>query len=312
VITGSGFSPSVTFGQGEPNQTTLNSAGNSEIFIAKYNTDGSLAWAKRAGGNSADRTVDIVVFPDGSSIIGGIFYDIATFGPGESNQTLLTSTSLNSADTFIAKYGPNGDLIWARKDGNYTMDQEIWDITKQNDGGVVVVGWYEEIPTFGQGEPNQTTLSNANGSYAGFIARYNADNTLAWAKRIVESDFDGAYVVSAFNDGSIVVGGEFDAIGVFGQGESNEVTLDSTVDGAGYLAKYASDGTFMWVKAGGEFNFAPQDTDIATNIDGSILTIGAFTFPIVFGEGGANPITLTSAGSWDMFLAKYNSDGELE
>ncbi len=310
IITGSGFSSSVTFGQGESNQTTLNSSGNSEIFIAKYNADGSLAWAKRAGGNSADRAEEIAVFSDGSSIIGGIFYSIATFGQGEANQTLLTSTG--GADIFIAKYNSNGNLVWARKDGNYTMDQEIWDITKQNDGGVVVVGWYEGIPTFGQGEPNQTTLTSAAGSYSGFIARYNADNTLAWAKRVVDSDFDGAYVVSSFNDGSVVVGGEFNATGVFGQGESNEVTLDSTVDGAGYLAKYAADGTFMWVKSGDEFNFAPQGTDISANINGSILSIGSFQFPTIFGQGGVNPIPMTSAGSWDMFIAKYNSEGLLE
>ena len=40
-----------TFGPGEPGQTLLTSAGGADIFVARYNPDGTLAWAKRAGGS---------------------------------------------------------------------------------------------------------------------------------------------------------------------------------------------------------------------------------------------------------------------
>ena len=48
-ITG-GFSESVIFGAGEPNQTVLAATGFEDAFMAKYSANGNLLWAKRAGG----------------------------------------------------------------------------------------------------------------------------------------------------------------------------------------------------------------------------------------------------------------------
>jgi hypothetical protein len=44
------FSGTAIFGPGEPNETTLTSAGSFDIFVAKYDRDGVLLWATRAGG----------------------------------------------------------------------------------------------------------------------------------------------------------------------------------------------------------------------------------------------------------------------
>jgi len=43
------FGGAGTFGLGDPNQTVLNAAGSSDVFVAKYDAAGRLAWAKRAG-----------------------------------------------------------------------------------------------------------------------------------------------------------------------------------------------------------------------------------------------------------------------
>jgi len=53
VITGE-FSGTCTFGLGEPGVTTLIAAGSFDMFVARYNADGSLAWARRAGGMARD------------------------------------------------------------------------------------------------------------------------------------------------------------------------------------------------------------------------------------------------------------------
>ncbi len=101
IITGY-FENTSTFGTGEPNQTSLISAGSRDVFIAKYNANGTLAWAKKAGGASIDIGRGIATLSDGSAIVSGHFSDISTFGAREPNQTSLTSS--NNYDIFIAKY----------------------------------------------------------------------------------------------------------------------------------------------------------------------------------------------------------------
>ncbi|MCK4719816.1 hypothetical protein KAU08_04115, partial [bacterium] len=63
------FRDSATFGQGEPNETVLTSAGWRDIFIARYNPDGSLAWAKKAGGTSQDKGFGVTTLSDNSTVV---------------------------------------------------------------------------------------------------------------------------------------------------------------------------------------------------------------------------------------------------
>jgi Ca2+-binding RTX toxin-like protein len=96
------FSGTATFGPGEANETTLTSAG-SDVFVAKYDSTGALVWAKQAGGTSEDSGQGIAVDGSGNSYVTGQFDGTATFGPGEANETTLTSDG--SSDVFVAKLG---------------------------------------------------------------------------------------------------------------------------------------------------------------------------------------------------------------
>jgi hypothetical protein len=71
-VTGS-FQFTATFGPGEANQTQLTFVGNSDIFIAKYNSNGTLAWAKQAGGSGIDGGFGIAVDGSGNSYVTGFF-----------------------------------------------------------------------------------------------------------------------------------------------------------------------------------------------------------------------------------------------
>ena len=116
LVTG-GFGGSATFGSGEAEETTLISAGGEDIFIARYNPDGTLAWAKRAGGREeqGDQGNDIATFADGSALVTGCFWGSATFGSGEAGETTLTAA--DAYQIFIALYNSDGTLAWAKRAG---------------------------------------------------------------------------------------------------------------------------------------------------------------------------------------------------
>ena len=101
------FQGTATFGPGEANETTLTGAGPRDVFVAKYDSTGALVWAKQAvagtGGSDVDWGQGIGVDGSGNSYVTGFFNGTAIFGPGEANQTTLTSAG--EGDVFVAKLG---------------------------------------------------------------------------------------------------------------------------------------------------------------------------------------------------------------
>ncbi len=102
IVTGS-FQGTASFGD-----TTLTSAGEEDVFIAKLNVDGSYAWATKAGGSYSEFDAgfgnNITSLSDGSSIVTGSFYGTASFGD-------TTLTSAGGYDAFIAKLNADGSFF---------------------------------------------------------------------------------------------------------------------------------------------------------------------------------------------------------
>ncbi|HRP54361.1 MAG TPA: hypothetical protein PLI97_12755, partial [Fluviicola sp.] len=55
-------------------------AGNSDVYVAKYNASGGLIWKKIFGGNFADRGADLAIGPDDNIVITGQFFGSIAFG----------------------------------------------------------------------------------------------------------------------------------------------------------------------------------------------------------------------------------------
>jgi len=291
VVTG-GFYGTATFGQGEPNEIMLFSTGNlnAEIFIARYNPDGTLAWAKSAGGTSSECGSAVTSLPDDSTVMAGYFEGSATFGQGEPNQVTLISAG--SGDIFIAQYNSNGMLAWAKCAGGLGWDSGD-EITTLSDNSTVVTGCFEASAIFGQGEPNETALISA-GNYDIFIAQYNPDGSLAWAKRAGGADGEYGSGITSLSDNSTVVTGNFRGSATFGMGESNEVTLNSAGERDIFIIRYNPNGTLAWARRTGS---------ISDDIDGAVTSLSDDSIVITGGIG--------SPSQWgsDILIARYGPDG---
>jgi hypothetical protein len=166
-VTGS-FQGTATFGAGEANETTLESEGGNDMFVAKHARDGTLLWARSAGGASGDGGGDIAPDPRGNSYVTGSFQGTATFGAGEANETTLESEGGN--DMFVAKYAPDGTLLWATRAGGIDSDGGSGVATHPR-GDASVAGVFEGMATFGAGEASETVLTSA-GSSDILVAKY--------------------------------------------------------------------------------------------------------------------------------------------
>ncbi len=305
VVTGL-FDETATFGPGESAETIFTSDGIYDIFIAKYNPDGTLAWAKRAGGSLSDGGYAITTLSDNSTIVTGYFQGSATFGPGESAETTLTSAG--NSDIFIAKYNTDGTIVWAKRAGGSISD---WSnaITPLSDNSTIVTGVFEGSATFGPGESAETTLTSA-GSEDIFIAKYNWDGTIAWAKRAGGLDDDRSIKITILSDNSTIVTGFFQGSATFGPGESAETSLTSDGSDDIFIAKFNTDGTIAWAKRAGGSD-ADRGHGITTLPNNSTIVTGYFSGSATFGWGESAETSLTSDGSGDIFIAKYNTDGTI-
>jgi uncharacterized delta-60 repeat protein len=311
VVTGY-FTIEATFGAGEITEKTLTANGLADIFIAKYNPDGTFAWAKSAGGERNDESLAITSLSDNSTVATGWFLGTATFGPGESNQTNITAAggSLDK-DIFVARFKPNGELEWAKRAGGLEWWEEGTSITALSDDSTVICGMFDGAAIFGQGETNQTTLTPA-GEEDIYIARYNPDGTLAWAKRAGGTGTDEAYGVTALSDNSNVVTGHFWDSAIFGLGEPNETTLTSLGNSGLFIARYNPDGSLQGARqASGPGTCSTIASGITTLSGDTFAVTGQFTYTTIFGQGEPNETSLTAVAEIDIFMARFNPDGTL-
>ncbi len=307
VVTGS-FWDSVTFGEGELNQTILVSAGHHDIFVARYNPDGTLAWASHAAGPlDSPSFLGITTLSDDSVVVTGTFDESVIFGDGEPKETTLES--VGRVDIFVARYYPDGTLAWTKSAGGGGEERNDA-ITTLSDDSIVISGYFCGSATFGSGEPNETTLASA-GIADLFVARYNPDGTLEWAIRASGANFEAGYGITTLSDDSIVVTGHFKDSATFGEWELNETILVSagTYDDSIFVARYNTGGTLTWAKhAGGpyfEICLGGKGLGITTLSDDSTVVIGTFCESATFGEGEQNETTLTSEGESDIFIARF-------
>jgi len=283
-VTGS-YQGTATFGA-----TQLTNSGQTDIFIVKYNSSGTVQWAKKAGGTSADEGSAIAVGATGDCYVTGFFSGTATFAS-------TTLTSANGKNIFIAKYsGSNGTLLWA-KSVSVTGDAEGAGIAVDASGNCFLTGYFRNTATF-KSNPGGISLTSAGGLDM-FLAKYNTSGTCKWAKKGGGTGLDRGYGM-ALNGKNIVVTGYYEGTGTFGTTQ-----LTSAGGGDAFVVKYDTAGTFKWAKSYGGPN-TDYGHAVALDSNGNCYVTGRFETQATF---QSTPVT--SYGSYDIFLTKLNNNGSL-
>jgi hypothetical protein len=261
--------------------TTLTSAGNNDIYVAKV---GNFLWAKRAGGAGYDYVKVIAVDSSGNAYITGSFSGTAVFGA-------TTLTSAGQSDTYMAKVDSGFNFLWAKRAGGTGGDVGRG-IAVDSSGNAYVTGYFQGTAEFGA-----TTLTSA-GSWDIYVAKVDSGGNFLWAKRAGGTSSDESKGIAVDSSGNAYITGEFQGTAVFGA-----TTLTSAGQSDTYMAKVDSGGNFLWAKRAGGTN---QDyvNGIAVDSSGNAYITGHFEGIAEFGA-----TTLTSAGNNDTYIAKVDSGG---
>lgn len=300
VLVAGSVDGAATFGAGEAGETTL---AEDRMFVAKYGPDGGLVWAVPAGGAFVEDVGNLALDDAGNVFVSGHFFGTARFGEGGPNETALTSAG--AFDIFVAKYDSDGTLQWVTQVGG-SLVNVLADMAVDGEGNLVLGGGFYGTATFAGGVDLQ---SGADWTF--FVAKYAPDGTLQWARDVAASRWDDLELVAADADGNVVVSGSLYGRAVFDGGEASGTVLNSAGRYDVFLAKYSADGTLQWATLAG--GAVANDRPYGLKIDaaGNPVVAGTFRRSVTFGAGGPNETTLTSAGSSDIFVAKYSPEGAL-
>ncbi len=259
--------------------------GGNDVFVAKYNTNGTLLWAKKLGGsNQSDKGLGIAQ-SNGSIYVTGYFKVTANFAG-----TYLTSAGLK--DIFIAKYTSDGVFQWVKKAGG-PGDDEGAAVTADAGGNVYITGYYSNTANFGG--PSITS----KGSTDIFIAKYNSSGTCIWARSIGERGLDNGHGIAADNSGRIFLTGAFRHTTYFG---STALTSPGGKEDI-FVACYNSSGNAVWAKKSGG-NLNDRGRALAIDKNSNVYITGNYCLNASFGTK-----TIYGVDSAEIFFASYDAAG---
>jgi len=281
VVTGF-FMDTASFGT-----TNLVSAGLEDIFLAKYDAEGRLLWARRAGGSGFDQGRGVATDASGNIFVTGLFQAAASF-----DGTVLSSSGLS--DVFLAKYSPAGALLWVRAAGGNDYD-EGRAVAVDAAGNAYITGFFDATASFGA-----QSLVNRSSSDDVFVAKCSGAGTFLWAVRAGGSLDDVGQGIAVDGATNVYVAGSFAGSAAFGNTTLNASGAGTAADA--FLAKYTPDGSLIWVRQAGGTG-QDEANAVAADRSGNVWLAGRFYAAASFGA-----IQIAGSGS-DAFLARYDAAG---
>ena len=279
IVAGRFSSNSITFGT-----TILLQAGSMDVFIVKYNSAGDILWAKGAGGGSNDEAYSISSDNTGNIYVAGYFTQPANFGS-------VKLTSAGISDMFLAKYDPDGIVLWAKSAGG-KGDDRATGLQTDPSGNSYITGFYtNDSISFGQIVIPNDSIDNS------FIAKYDTNGNVTWAKGIGGDTKANDLVISNNN---VYVCGSFDAATL----KYGSTTLVKAGNSDFFLLNCDTNGNAKWaIKQTSDGASGESAVSVATDNSGNVLVTGFFgSEPIIFGTS-----SISSVRGFNMFVAKLGS-----
>ena len=292
-VAGCFSSSTITYGT-----TTLTSAGLADIYLVKFDPNGNAIWAKSAGGLGNDYANSVAVDTLGNIYIAGYYYSPSvTFGVN-----ILTNANADSADLFLAKYDTSGNLIFVKSVGG-GHDDIVNSVAVDNYGNAYIAGYFDNY----QMVLGSYTLLNPNPLKKEiFLAKYDFNGNVLWAKSIGGTNDDLASSIAIDNSGNVHLTGQFSSHTIiFGSTTLTNMYAGNSADF--FLAKYDTNGNVLWAKSAGGAPYDDESYSVAVDDSGNSFITGYFYSPTIHFD----TISITSFGHYDIFLAKYDSTGDL-
>lgn len=280
VVVGS-FVGQIDFGGG-----ALTSAGATDVFVARFDSAGTLDWVRQYGDAGAQAATDVAIDPSGNVLVTGTMAGTVDFGG-----VPLATTGLS--DVFVLKLDSAGAHLQSANFGDVSA-QVGGAIASDPSGNVLLTGAVFGAIDFGGGP-----LVGAGEDV--YVAKL--DPSLGHLFSASYGDGESQVGVDIASDAA---GSMFVAVELGGTANFGGANLTSAGDVDVALVKLTSAGGHLWSKSFGD---AAEDRVTSLAVDGlsAVSIAGHFAGTLdIDGDG------YVSAGLTDGFVARFDGNGNLQ
>ncbi|MFW6132913.1 MAG: SBBP repeat-containing protein [Planctomycetota bacterium] len=240
--------------------------GTFDAYLYRLDASGTPTRGWQLGTSDDDQGRGVALDVSGDAYVGGFTYGT------------LGAASHGHYDAFLAKYDTSdtstSDPLWTRQVGTAELDKGVG-AAVDSDGNAYLAG-------FTDGD----LVGTNQGSWDGFVAKYDGDGTSQWSRQFGTDAFDEIRSISVAGEAVYITGG-------------TEGDLDGQVGGEdAFVIKYDTDGAEQWTRQFGSDNWDVAQS-VAADSNGNAYVTG-----ITSGD-----LAGTNSGLDDVFLVKYDADG---
>lgn len=260
-----------------------------DIFVARYDVDGTCLWARRAGSSSNDEARGIAVSAAGDVFITGFVGGFTVrFDP-------LQIASNNQRQVFVASYDSTGTLNWAKISTGIGQTKSSRGISVAGDR-LFITGQF----SYAIGEFDGLPISTTSNTGKAYVLACDLDGHALWANSYASGDHEGMGI-TADTLGSVFMVGR-----LWGSMFLPDDTLTSVSSNDDFMIlKFDADGNYQWGKSTGS---AQRDLSWRAAADGQGNVYVGVQFLNTVDFFGTS---ITSAGGEDIAILKMDGEGDV-
>ncbi len=299
VFVAGSFDGTVDFGSGSSLVELATPAYTTEVYAAKLDASGNLAWARAATGTAGDTDSADGLALDGAGgvVVAGSFADSATFGA-------TTLVAGGSSEGFATRLDGSGNFLWAAATlGSNGSNAQFGGVAVDPAGNVGLAGFVSGSVGFAGSTSNPLV---ANGSDDAGIWKLDPTGHLIWARSFGSADYDAADALAFDASGNLYATGLFSDTVNFATGPTPDALTAGPVFDQ-FVLKLDRSGNEAWARGFVGPGWS-KGQGVAVDPEGNVHVAGTFSGSVDFDPGpGVN--TLTSVGSTDVSLDGLDANG---
>lgn len=284
---------------------TLESTGCVEdAYLAKYDQALNLLWGFVVGGSTCDSAESMALDAQSNVYISGRFGNTADFDPGP-GELLLDGFAFQ--DGYLAKYSPDGEVLWVFKIEG--ADRGASDIEIDKQGNIFIGGEFNDPVDLDPSE--EVFLLEPRGTQDIFLAKYDKYGAFLWGAGFGGDDTDRFTGIELDDDGNVTLAGSFRGIMDMDPGPREDV-FDAGERDDIFLAQFSKNGRYHWGFHLGEDDLIVlRDLKIADDneiyIAGSLESETGVDF-----DPGTNAYPVVTGDNRNAYFARYDAAGALK